>query len=267
MHVPSVTMSVTSGGAPDTLRGVPIPVQSTPHRRPSPWTMLVAGSAVVVLGAALALGVWWLRTSEKQVATYAVRGAVSRITLDLGAADATVVGAGSARAVQVRRTDDFSFGHRARADRAVTGGVLRLRSRCPATVLASCSASYRVAVPDNIPVTVRTSSGDVRFSSYRGSASIATSTGNITVGGYCGFLLQARAESGDVRASTSCSPERLVLRSRSGDVRAIVPAGRYRVDADTDGGQRQVGGVTSADDAPFSIQALSGTGDVDVETP
>jgi len=229
--------------------------------------MLVAGSAVVVLGAALALGVWWLRTSEKQVATYAVRGAVSRITLDLGAADATVVGAGSARAVQVRRTDDFSFGHRARADRAVTGGVLRLRSRCPATVLASCSASYRVAVPDNIPVTVRTSSGDVRFSSYRGSASIATSTGNITVGGYCGFLLQARAESGDVRASTSCSPERLVLRSRSGDVRAIVPAGRYRVDADTDGGTRRVAGLTPVEDAPFQIQALSSAGDVDVGTP
>src|SRR3954465_12303030 len=238
--------------------------------------MLVAGSAVVVLGCALVLAVWWLQSSRKQIATYAVRGAVSQIALDLGGADATVVGAGaaaavvgagSARAVGVQRTDESSFGRRARADRDVSSGVLRLRSRCPDTVLASCSASYRVKVPDNIPVTVRTSSGDVRFSAYRGSASIATSTGDITVGGYCGFLLQARAETGDVRASTSCSPERLVLRSRSGDVRAIVPAGRYRVDADTDGGTRRVVGLTPAEDAPFQIQALSSAGDVDVETP
>ena len=124
----------------------------------------------------------------------------------------------------------------------------------------------RVRVPDNIPVTVRTSSGDVRFNAYRGSASIATSTGDISVGGYCGFLLQARADSGDVLASTSCSPERLVLRSRSGDVRAVVPAGRYRVDADTDTGRARVVGLTAAEDAPFQIQALSTAGDVDVET-
>jgi hypothetical protein len=246
---------------------VPIPVHSTPNRRPSPWTLVVAGSAVVVVGCALVLAVWWLQSSEKQIATYAVRGAVSRITLDLGGANATVVGGGSGRDVQVQRTDQFSFGRRAQADRDVSGGVLRLRSRCPQTVLAECSASYRVRVPDNIPVTVRTSSGNVRFSAYRGSASIATTTGDITVGGYCGFLLQARAETGDVRASTSCSPERLVLRSRSGDVRAIVPAGRYRVDADTDGGSRRVAGLTPAEDAPFQIQALSSAGDVDVETP
>src|SRR3954469_10918715 len=106
---------------PDTLRGVPTAVQSAPSRRPSAWTMLVAGSAVVVLGCALVLGVWWLQSSEKRVATYAVRGAVSQITLDLAGADAIVVGGGSARGVQVQRTDQFSFGRRARADRAVSG--------------------------------------------------------------------------------------------------------------------------------------------------
>jgi hypothetical protein len=229
--------------------------------------MVVAGSAVIVLGIALVLGVWWLASSEKRIASYSVTGAVSRVTLDLGGANAIVVGGGSARAVQVRRTDSFSFGRRADARRAVSDGELRLRSRCPVTVLASCSASYRVRVPDNIPVTVRTSSGNVRFSAYRGSANINTTTGDISVGGYCGFMLQARAESGDVLASTSCSPERLVLRSRSGDVHAIVPAGRYRVDADTDGGSRRVAGLTAAEDAPFQIQALSTGGDVDVETP
>ena len=121
-------------------------------------------------------------------------------------------------------------------------------------------------MPDNVPVVVRTSSGDVRLSSYRGSATIATTTGDISVAAYCGFLLQARADSGDVDAAASCAPERLLLRSNSGDVRAVVPPGRYRVDADSDGGRRRVAGLTSAEDAPFQIQALSGAGDVDVET-
>jgi hypothetical protein len=245
---------------------VPLSEPVAPRRHPSAWAWLVAASAFLVLGSALVLGIWWLQTRETAIATYSVRGAVSRVALDLAGASATVVGGGSARAVQVRRTDEFSFGRRARAERAVSGGVLRLRSRCPATVLASCSASYRVTVPDNIPVTVRTSSGDVRFSAYRGSATIATTTGDIVVGRYCGFLLQAQAQSGDVRATASCAPERLVLRSRSGDVRAVVPPGRYRVDADSDGGSRRVAGLTAAEDAPFQIQALSGAGDVDVET-
>jgi putative adhesin len=246
-----------------------VPTSDTiaPRRRPSPWAWLVAGSAALLLAIAVVLGVWWLGSRETEIATYSVRGAVSEVMLDLAGANTVVVGGGSARQIDVRRTDEFSFGRHADAQRAVSGGVLTLRSRCPATVLSTCSASYRVSVPDNIPVTVHTSSGDVRFNAYRGSASIATTTGNIDVGGYCGFRLQARAESGDVRASASCPPERLVLRSRSGDVLAVVPAGRYRVDADTDGGERRVAGVAAADDAPFQIQALSGTGDVDVETP
>src|SRR3954464_14640911 len=109
--------------APDTLRDVPTAVLSTSHRRPSAWALLVAGSAIVVLGCALVLGVWWLQSSQKRIATYSVRGAVSQVSLDLGGASAVVVGGGSARAVQVRRTDEYSFGRRAQARRDVSGGV------------------------------------------------------------------------------------------------------------------------------------------------
>ncbi len=225
----------------------------------------MAGSATLILGGAAILGAWWLTSSETRIARYSVRGAVMRVSLDLASGSAVVVGGGSGRVVDVRRTDEFAFGRRPAATRAIDDGVLRLRSRCPATVLTSCDAHYQVTVPDNIPVTVRTSSGDVRFSAYRGSATIVTTTGDISVGGYCGFLLQARAESGDVSATASCAPERLLLRSRSGNVRASVPAGRYRVDADSDEGRRRVEGLVSADEAPFQIQALSGAGDVDVE--
>jgi hypothetical protein len=45
----------------------------------------------------------------------------------------------------------------------------------------------------------------------------------------------------------------------------VVPPGRYRLDAETAAGRRTVRGVTEATDAPFSLQALSSSGDVTVE--
>jgi hypothetical protein len=240
-------------------------VVQTPRRRPSAWGWLVGACSLLVGAAILTLFVWWLVSRETTVATYSVRGSINGITLDLGAADAEIVGGGDRPAVEVRRTDRFAFGRRALADRRADGGRLAIRSHCPNTVLAVCSASYRLTVPDNVGVTVRTTSGDVRFTGYRGSAQVDTDTGDIAVNGFCGFALRARAQSGDVTAGASCALERLELRSRTGDVRATVPPGRYQVDADTDVGRRSVRGLTATEDAPFQIQALSSAGDVTVE--
>jgi hypothetical protein len=240
-------------------------VVQTPRRRPSAWGWLVTACGVLVGAALLALLVWWLVSRQTTVATYSVRGTVNGIALDLGAADAEIVGGGDRPAVEVRRTDRYAFGRQATAHRRTDGGMLAIRSRCPDSVLATCSASYRLTVPDNVAVTVRTTSGNVRFTGYRGSAQVDTGTGAIVVSGYCGFALRARSQSGDVTAGASCPLERLELRSRTGDLRATVPPGRYRVDADTDVGRRSVRGVTEADDAPLEIQALSSSGDVTVE--
>jgi len=225
----------------------------------------VTVSTCLVVGSGLVLLIWWAVSSESRIATYSVRGSVSGITLDLGAADAEIVGGGDRPAVEVRRTDDFAFGRQALSRRRAEGGELAITASCPHAVFSVCSSSYRLTVPDNVRVTVRTTSGDVRFSGYRGSAQVDTGTGDIAVGSFCGFALRARAQAGNVTAGASCALERLELRSRTGDVRAIVPPGRYQVDADTDDGSRVVRGITSAEDAPFQIQLLSSAGDVSVE--
>jgi hypothetical protein len=234
------------------------------RRRLQPWTLLVAGSAMLVVGCVLALTVWWLVTRERTIATYSVSGTVNEIRLDLGSADVVVAGGGDRDTVDVRRTDDFSFGRRAQSERSASDGTLAIRSRCPSTVLTVCKASYRLTVPDNVPLVVRTTTGDVRFSGYRGSAQIATTSGDVDVDSFCGFALRVRTDSGDVGASTTCAPERLELRSRTGDVLALLPPGRYQLDAESDDGHRSVRGITTADDAPFQVQALSGSGDVTV---
>lgn len=239
---------------------------ASPRRRPSAWAWLVTVSACVIGGFAALLGLWWATSSEKRVDNYSVHGSLSGISLDLAEADANIVGGGQRPAVAVRDTEDFAFGHPPVVTRELDAGVLTISLRCPRSVLGDCDGSLRLIVPDNVPLTVRTSSGDVNFDRYRGSAEVDTSTGDIDVAGYCGFALRARANSGDVRAAATCAPERLELRSRSGDVQAIVPPGRYRLDADTDEGQRRVRGITAAEDAPFMIQALSSAGNVEVGT-
>jgi hypothetical protein len=188
------------------------------------------------------------------------------MALDLGDADVLVQGGGRRVRVAVEHLDRFGFGHDVVTRRQVDGGVFRVRSRCPDTVLHGCSVRYRVVVPDNLPLTVVTTSGSVRFRGYRGSAQVTTGRGDIDIAGFCGFSLVARAEGGgDILASTACPPPQLVLRTTTGRVEARVPAGRYRIDASTSGGRREVRGLASDDGAPFAIQALSGSGPVLVE--
>jgi len=242
----------------------PDPVRTRP-RRPSPWGLLVAVSAFVVVTALLATGLWWMLTLERRTATYDVRGGIRGVELDIGAADAEIIGAGDEAPVRVRRTEMFAFGRRPEVIRDTADGILSITVRCPRLLVGDCSSSYRVAVPANVPVTVRSTSGDVRFRGYRGSARIDTREGNIAVTSYCGFVLRAHSGSGDVRATASCATERLDLRSQDGDIRATVPAGRYRVDAESDGGLESVDGLITADDAPYTIQALTGSGDVVVQ--
>lgn len=225
----------------------------------------MALSAVLVVGAGLVLVVWWVATGERRETLYTVRGSLDGIALDLGDGSVDIVGAGERQSVEVRRTDDVAFGRRPEIQRSVSGGMLRIRTRCPKAVPTSCTSHYRLLVPDNVPVTVRTDAGDVRFARFRASARVDTTSGNIDVGSFCGFSLQANTNLGDVQASAICPPDSMILRSRSGDVHAIVPRGRYRVDADSDSGSRLVQGIATADDAPFQIQALSGSGDVLVE--
>jgi hypothetical protein len=234
------------------------------HVRLTPWTRLVAICAVVVVGCLIALATFAIASQHERLVSYPVRGALNGLQLDLGDANVTIARGGRRTAVEIDRREDYSFGHSAETTHTVRNGTFVLRSRCPRTVLHSCSVRYLVTVPDNIPVDVRTTSGSVRLAGYRGSARVATGSGDVSISDYCGFGLQARAESGRIAADVACALQQLSLRSTSGSVQVVVPPGRYRLDAETAAGSRTVRGVIEATDAPFSLQALSSSGDVTV---
>jgi putative adhesin len=230
----------------------------------TPWGRLVAVSSVLVLAFLITLGALAAASTRRRVVSYPVSGALNGVALDLGDADVVVERGARGRTVDVQRTERFAFGHNARTHREVSGGVFHASSRCPSTVLHACAVSFRVVVPDSVPIDVRTTSGTIRLDGYRGSARLATRSGDIAITSYCGFSLQARSERGDISANAACAPQ-LSLRATSGSVHVVVPAGRYRVDAETAAGRRTVRGITEATNAPFSIQAFSSAGDILVE--
>ena len=231
--------------------------------RTAAWWWLVAGCGVLLVAVAVLLAVWWAATRETRTTTYRVLGDLAGIRLDLGDADVEIDGGGAA--VEVRRVDRFAYGAPSEEERSLEGGTLSIRSRCPEQVIGSCHASYRLTVPDNVPLEIQTSSGSVRVSGVRASVRANTGSGAFSATGFCGFLLRAGSDTGDVSADSKCSPDRVELRSRSGDLRAVVPSGRYQIDAQSDSGAVRVRGLSDTPDAPFLVQALSTSGDVTVE--
>jgi hypothetical protein len=226
---------------------------------------LVIVSALLVAGSAAVLMAWDLASQRERLVSYPVGGAVSRVVLDVDDADVTVVGGGRGTQVEVSRREGYSFGRAAETHKTVEAGVFRVSSRCPDALPEACSVRYRVVVPDNVPVEVETGEGHVRLQRYQGSAEVTTSSGDVDVEGFCGFSLQATAVSGDIDATAACPLQQLALRSRTGSVHAIVPPGRYVIDAQSASGRQTLRGIGSTEDAPFSIQALSSSGDVLVE--
>jgi hypothetical protein len=233
--------------------------------RVSRWGVVVMASSLLIVGGAAALAIASVASSRERLVSFAVRGSLSGVALDLDDGDVEIAGGGRRSVLDVQRTDHFAFGHDPEVQRTVAGGELRIRSRCPHAVPRACSVHYRVVVPDNVPVSVRTAGGTVRFRGYRGSARVTTRSGDVDVAGFCGFSLQARAESGDIVASAACAPQQLTLRSTMGSVHVSVPSGRYQVEAESTSGRHSVRGLDAASDAPFAIQALSSSGDVSVE--
>jgi hypothetical protein len=231
----------------------------------SPWGLLVAASFSVLGLAAAALGALRLTTSESSSSSAAIRAPLTGIELSVEQGTVSVLGGGSQSPVVLRHRDHSTFGHGPSEQRSIRAGVLRVTSHCPTILLGSCSSDYQLIVPDNVPVTVRAPGGGITLDAYHGSADLETNGGRIRVDAFCGFVLHALTLSGRIDVGTSCSPQRLELRSSEGDISVVVPQGRYEVEAASSSGRTRLRGLSSESGAPWSISAISNSGDVGVE--
>src|SRR4051794_5835659 len=100
----------------------------------SPWGRVVAISALLVVGGAVALAVGTIASTRPRLITYPVTGSVQALTFDLADGDIVIVG-GAREDVQVRRTERYAFGHGPDVTKRVAGSAFATRSRCPTSLL------------------------------------------------------------------------------------------------------------------------------------
>ncbi|MGZ4383160.1 MAG: DUF4097 family beta strand repeat-containing protein [Gaiellaceae bacterium] len=252
-----------AGSEPPGLDG---PSRWRRSRRLSPWGLTVACSFGVLALAAAAMGAMRLTMTSSSSSTVSIGAELTRVELNVERGNVTVLGGGNPSPVVLRHHDHSAFGHGPIQLRTVRDGVLSVSSSCPTVLLGSCSSDYQLIVPDNVPVTVRAGDGGITLDAYHGSAELETGGGPIRVVAFCGFELDAKTSAGDIDVGASCSPQELRLLSSSGDITAVVPPGRYQIEAASSSGvTHPLRGLTSERGAPWSIQAISNSGDVSVE--
>ena len=237
------------------------------RRRVSGWAAVVIACAVVVTAVLATFAVLWATSAATGSTSYTatIPGTLLGIEIALDDGDVEIVGA-SGTDVFVDRTDSGTFGLAPSERRMILGNVFRIESSCPRLIVGRCEARYRLSVPEKVRVTIEATRGDVRVNAHRGLVDLSTGAGNISVEAFCGTLVRATAKGGDVDVSASCPPQRVEVRTDSGDVRVAVPPGMYSIEADSNTGNAEVDGLTALDTAPFRIQALSNSGDVIVRS-
>lgn len=145
----------------------------------------------------------------------------------------------------------------------VRDGTLRVDVTCPRLSLVSCSADLDLRVPAGALLEVKTIRGNLAVDGLDGAMTVLSEDGDVTVRG-APPTLDARSVTGRVTAELSARPDRVILRSETQDVRLVIPAGDYAIQADSTVGTERVEGVRAVSGSPRSIIASSGAGDVTV---
>ncbi|WKD32131.1 DUF4097 family beta strand repeat-containing protein [Streptomyces xanthophaeus] len=123
-----------------------------------------------------------------------------------------------------------------------------------------CSTDYTVTAPAGTALDVRAGSGDVSITGFTGVVTVQTDSGDIDADGLRGNT-SLKAGSGSVEATFGALVRTIAAEAGSGDVRLVLPDGKYRVDADTGSGGRDVR-VRQDDAADHSVRVRTGSGDI-----
>ena len=217
----------------------------------SPWGRVVAISALLVVGGAIALDRGRGRLDARVRALVPVhrRGREPRVRRRRRRhrdrrRRAARLGPG-------RRTERYAFGHGPDTRRSVTGAVFGVRSRCPTSLLGRLhgrlpgrrARQRRARHPhdEREREPARLSRQRARDDDRAGrSTSPATAATRSTPG-------PAPARS---RLQAACAPPRMSLRTGSGAIHAVMPSGRYDLDAESDARRR----ATSAASTPAPMR-------------
>ncbi|MEU9113094.1 DUF4097 family beta strand repeat-containing protein [Streptomyces sp. NPDC048483] len=225
---------------------------------------LVLFGAVLAAGTSLTACSLTFGPTEKAQRTYTVDGKVTAVEATTHGGDIEIVPIAAGGAVKVTEKYEYND-EKPHPAHAVKDGRLTLEAEECTGSGKQCKVSYRVLLPRNAAVDLRTSGGDVTVRGTSGPISAETSGGDITVADSTARKAKVKTSGGDVELTLAAVPDEVSGQTSGGDVTIRVPKGSYAVDASTSGGTRTVSVPTDGGSA-HKIAAKTSGGDVTVET-
>ncbi|GAU70904.1 hypothetical protein SSP35_24_00090 [Streptomyces sp. NBRC 110611] len=194
--------------------------------------------------------------------TYTVDGKVTTLAATTHGGDIEVVPIDAGGSVKV--TEKYRYNDRKPApSHDVKDGRLTLKAE-ECGMGRKCEVGYRVLLPRDASVELRTSGGDITVRGTAGRIDADTSGGDITVADSTARKGKVRTSGGDVDITLSEAPDDFQGRTSGGNVTVRLPKGSYAVDASTSGGTSKVSVPTDPRSA-HKVTARTSGGDVRVQ--
>lgn len=190
-----------------------------------------------------------------------LQGEVRKVEL-LSERGAATIRAGAASGAELTAHDRWVV-VRPEVRATLEDGTLRVKVSCPRLSLVSCSSDIVLTVPPTVQLDVKTVRGRLEVDGIDGPMTVLSEDGDVAVRGGPPTL-ESRSVTGTVTADLTARPDRVLLRSETRDVRLAVPAGTYRLTADSTLGGETVTGITADPAAARELIASSGKGEVTV---
>jgi hypothetical protein len=198
-------------------------------RSPASRTLLTVIGTIgtVLLLGGLVLGASIIKRDTRVSTSMVELGESAQLVIDAGSANVRLV-EGDDDIVKIRaritsglRKTDYQLGRR--------GDEIKILSGCQTWLSPGCGVSATLEVPKGLPIVVKTTSGDVRADSLaEGVLTVTSGSGDVSVADLKVDEFSADTGSGDIRATFATQPFGLKAITNSGDIRAMVPAGKRR---------------------------------------
>jgi Putative adhesin len=196
-----------------------------------------------------------------------------RLVIDARSIELQVVPGGGA-GIQVQRWLSGTSAKEGNASWTLKGDTLKLTVNCSGLVL-KCGSQYKVAVPRDLSVVVRSGdgeyslsglsgavvveggSGPVSASKITGDLKISTGEGEVTVSDSRSRTVQVTSDLGDVKVNFAAAPQLADIKSNSGDVTVKVPTAGQHYQVSVDSGTGEGGSKVPNDSQSGNVVKVS----------
>lgn len=234
-----------------------------PRSRLAVVAVALAATLSLLVGLLLVIGGLGSALASTERDTTVVRKRATRIQIEVGSGDVTVIAASAGRPIRVSRVSKtFLVGPK--VTQSVRGRVLRLHSDCPLPLPGPCQTSFRVEAPAGVSVIAKSTAGNVRVQGIGGGVVAESTAGNVDVDGGRSRTIEASSTAGNVAVSARSRPVQIQATSTAGNVDVRVPRGTYSIDSATVAGDRSIMGLVNDPGARRRITARTTAGNAAV---